>query len=782
MKHKLVTIIFTVLSLSLTGCGEFEPTHQHTFSSDWSYDSTSHWHKATCGHDVIDGKVEHTFGDWVNISEATEIKPGLKRKTCSVCGYYLEEIVPTLAHTHTFSDAWTYNSSYHWHEATCGHDVTTEKIAHTFTDWIIDQEPTSEIEGLKHKSCAVCEYRVEESIPRVVEELPELIKDKTLEDLFNDDSGNDKKLYEITGVVYDWKSPYTNGTQYGNFLIKQNSSDSTYYTIWGSTATSTALVYSQETHSYVFTNPKDFLTNDITKDIALGDSVTMWLSRCDNGTYIQAHGLVISVQKQQTLPDTGTLTLDVYATNDIHGQIETDGNRMSIATLGTYMKQKGQNDNTLLLDQGDSWQGSIYSNYNRGALVNDVMSAAKYDARTIGNHDFDWGVDAIKANTSRAYNDYTIPVLAANVYDYNFSTKSEGNIQQSDIGQKTVTYTLENGLKVGVVGVIGKDQITSITSSYVQNICFKEHISVVKEEATKLRNDGCNIVILSAHTGQESLIDNELYNYVDLVLCGHTHQSETYNENGLQYAQFGAYANAIGHIQMTYDLETKKVSDTSINSISRSQVENTIVSLDSEIASIVNKYNNECRAEAEVVLANNVTNSFSSNSNTSQASNLMCRAIMDRCIEEGFNNVILSYCNQPRKQLPSGTWTYSDIYTSFPFDNTVYIVSVKGSDIINEVKAYNNVCYADGFNYQIDSDQYYQIACLDYLLFHTNSYRYYDYFKSFNGTTTGQLSLNYRLILREWLLDNGYNNGKSLDPYDYSSTLAAYNRSLLTEI
>ena len=778
--NKLLSVLLAIFSLSLTGCDFFEETggHVHTFSTEWSKDGIYHWHRSTCGHDVVGDKAEHTFGEWDIISPASQAGAGLKEKTCTVCGYAIQEIIPALEHQHTFSEEWTYNSNYHWHEATCGHDVTTTKEPHEFSNWVVDVEATTEHDGSQHKNCTVCGYRVDESIPRVVEELPELIKGKTLADLFADDSGNDKKLYEITGVVYDWKSPYTDGTKYGNFLIKQDANNSTYYTIWGCTATTSALTYDQESHSYVFTNPQDFLTNDITKNIEIGDTVTMWLSRCDNGSYREAHGLVISVQKKQTLPDTGTLTVDIYATNDVHGQIESDGNRMSIATLGTFMKTKGQEDNTLLLDQGDSWQGSIYSNYNRGALVNDVMSAAQYDARTVGNHDFDWGVDSLKANTARAYNGYTIPVLAANVYDYNFSTKTEGNTLQTEIGQKTVTYTLENGLKVGIVGIIGKDQITSITSSYVQNICFKEHISVIKEEATRLRNEGCNIVILSAHTGQESLMGNGLENYVDLALCGHTHYYETDSEGDLYYAQFGAYNERVGHIQLTYNLESHSVTGTQISAMNKTSVEGSINGIDSEIAGIVNTYNSECSAEANVVLANNATEF----SQSGEAVNLMCKAIMDRCVSEGYNDVILSYCNTARKKLPSGTWTYADVYTSFPFDNTVYIVNVKGSDILNEVKGYNNVCYSSSFNHQIDPNQYYQIACLDYLLYHTNSNRYYNYFYSFDGTTVGQLSLNYRLILREWLISNGYNNGKLLSSSDYSSYNDSFNRSLLTEI
>ena len=70
------------------------------------------------------------------------------------------------------------------------------------------------------------------------------------------------------------------------------------------------------------------------------------------------------------------LELNVVAFNDFHGAIEEDSSngRMGLAKLGTYLKQQSEEDNTLILSQGDDWQGSIYSNYNRGRLVNDVYS------------------------------------------------------------------------------------------------------------------------------------------------------------------------------------------------------------------------------------------------------------------------------------------------------------------------------------------------------------------------------------------------------------------------
>ena len=130
---------------------------------------------------------------------------------------------------------------------------------------------------------------------------PELIKNQTLADLFNDTHGNYKVCYEVTGVVKKWDSkngtPNTNGTDYGNFYLTTNGEDE--YYIYGATAISNALAWNKIGNKYVFTNPKDFLKNDTTKAIAIGDTVTMKLVRCDytkNGnTTKEACGIVTSV-------------------------------------------------------------------------------------------------------------------------------------------------------------------------------------------------------------------------------------------------------------------------------------------------------------------------------------------------------------------------------------------------------------------------------------------------------------------------------------------------------
>ena len=467
-------------------------------------------------------------------------------------------------------------------------------------------------------------------------------------------------------------------------------------------------------------------------------------------------------------------TIEIYATNDFHGQVMEEGSYMGLSKWATYLKEKGEQKNTLLIDQGDTWQGSIYSNYNHGELITDVMNYIKYDARSVGNHDFDWGVEYLAANTARSYQGYSTPVLAGNVYDYDFDTKTVGANQQSNLGVKSVTYTLDNGLKVGILGGIGQDQITSICSLYTRDICFTNHIEFIKSEATHLRNDEhCDVVIASIHTGQESVKYQGLASYVDLVLCGHTHQEESSNEGLLWYSQNKAYGASIGHITLTYEVAKKDITNTHIERIPANTVKTSISNIDQGVSNLVNTYNSQCEAAASVTLASNVSGNWDS---TEEMANLMCKAIYDEAVKEGHTDVLLSYTNQARKGKYAsdynGQWTYKDLYDSFPFDNVVYIAEVTGREFKYEIKNYNNFYRSSSFtDTSIDDNKTYKIAVIDYVYFHTNSNRSYDYFSQTGGSSEVTLSKNYREILRDWLVDNHYNTGTALKSSSYYNSL-----------
>ena len=457
--------------------------------------------------------------------------------------------------------------------------------------------------------------------------------------------------------------------------------------------------------------------------------------------------------------------IHIYAINDFHGQIsESSGEyKMGAAKLFSYLKDKNDEGNTLLCNQGDLYQGSLESNYNRGHLLNDIMNYTGFDCMTLGNHEFDWGQTYIEMNkdvsyTSQSDTSYKTPFLAANVYDYNINTKTTGINQQSNLGQEYTISTLENGLKVGIIGVIGTDQITSITSQYVDDIVFTDPIEKVKRLSDKLRNeDDVDFVVASIHAGTDVSSSDPTVNqsslteissvsgkkYVDCVLTAHTHYEEYQEVNGVPFIQDACNGKAIGNLEFTVSPDGNVTYD-SHNVYHYSDIKSQ--SVDGNIQDIIDYY-----GEETTPIGNEDLTSFSGTwKYNDHIPNILAESLYKEATNEGYE-VQFALVNKTRAAIYQGDVTYSELFTSVPFDNEIMVIECTGNDLINEVK-YNYVYR--GIGEAVDSSKTYKVAVLDYLATHRNKDRDYDYFPSMveKGTliNSGEPYL-YRSILADYL-------------------------------
>lgn len=440
---------------------------------------------------------------------------------------------------------------------------------------------------------------------------------------------------------------------------------------------------------------------------------------------------------------TTTRTVDFYAINDFHGTVDR------ISTVGGYLKQrKNTNANTVILNSGDMFQGSMESNSNYGKLLTDCMDAAGFDAFTFGNHEFDWGLEKLQSLAA----DSNVPFLGANIYHWNASDKTWGTFAD-ELAREYVVKTLDNGLKIGIIGVIGDSQITSISSNLVQTIGFKDPLPIVKTLSAKLRNEeGCNVVVVSIHSASGSFNGKELSGLVDAVFCAHSHANELGEySNGIPHIQGGSNGRYVSNIQLTVEPDGS-VKVTQHKNIGYSSSWPNLLTIDELVD------NSNAKIEQE---RNQVLTTLDGGLNSSSAiPRLVCRAVAEYALTqpEG-KEIVLAMTNNARANLSSGKVTYSDLYEAIPFDNIVYIAKVKGSDIINQASR-NAIWRVSGD--AIEEDKYYKIAVIDYLLYHQNSNRNYNLFASAFTNDFEPVPLqnanyelyNYRLITRDYLLNN----------------------------
>lgn len=219
------------------------------------------------------------------------------------------------------------------------------------------------------------------------------------------------------------------------------------------------------------------------------------------------------------------LHLTILHTNDVHSRIEPfpmDGSRYQglagVARRSSLIsKIRKEEQQVLLVDSGDMFQGTPYFNMFEGKLELELMSKLGYEAGTFGNHEFDNGLDGLVKHLDKA----NFPFLTAN-YDFK-GTVLEG---------KTREYTIieKGGLRIGLTGV-GINIEGLVDPNNFKGMRYLDPIPVVNRVAKFLKEDKrCDLVIVLSHLGykydDEQVSDIKLAagsSHVDIILGGHTH-------------------------------------------------------------------------------------------------------------------------------------------------------------------------------------------------------------------------------------------------------------------
>lgn len=239
-----------------------------------------------------------------------------------------------------------------------------------------------------------------------------------------------------------------------------------------------------------------------------------------------APNLVFASQKS-ILDRNAAYKLTVLHTNDQHSRIEPfdssysrNPNQGGFARRATLIQQiRSQEKNVLLLDAGDIFQGTPYFNFYGGELEFKLMSMMGYDAATMGNHDFDNGLEGFL----KALPNAKFPFITSN-YDFS-NTILDGKTEKYKIFKK-------DGIKVGLFGV-GIELDGLVGKKQFQETKYLNPVEIAQHYADFLRKEkGCDLVICLSHIGYDyrddadKISDKKLAaqtDNIDLILGGHTH-------------------------------------------------------------------------------------------------------------------------------------------------------------------------------------------------------------------------------------------------------------------
>ena len=214
-----------------------------------------------------------------------------------------------------------------------------------------------------------------------------------------------------------------------------------------------------------------------------------------------------------------TKKIIILQTSDVHSRIEPmtqEGDRNygqgGFVRRATFLQQfRKENPDVLLFDCGDISQGTPYYNMFKGEVEVNLMNEMGYDAMTIGNHEFDFGLD----NMARIFKMADFPVVCAN---YNLDATVLKDIV------KPYVVLEKYGLRIGVFG-LGTQPEGMIQANKCEGVVYEDPIRVSNEIATLLKEEeGCDLVVCLSHLGIQ--MDEHLVagtHNIDVILGGHSH-------------------------------------------------------------------------------------------------------------------------------------------------------------------------------------------------------------------------------------------------------------------
>ena len=268
--------------------------------------------------------------------------------------------------------------------------------------------------------------------------------------------------------------------------------------------------------------------------------------------------------------ETSQKHITILHTNDTHSQIEPFtvdhhkySNKGGVARRASLIEKiRKQNPNTLLLDAGDIFQGTPYFNYFGGEIEFKLMSLLKYDAATLGNHDFDNSIEGFYKQLPNAKFDF----VCAN-YDFKNTVL--------DTQVKPYKIFFKEGIKIGVFG-LGIELQGLVSPSLYKETKYLNPIEITQDISKELKEDqNCDLIICLSHLGYryrnpQRISDVKLATAtknIDLIIGGHTHTflpeptlAKNLDDKKVLINQVGAYGVNLGRVDFYFDEKNQKTS------------------------------------------------------------------------------------------------------------------------------------------------------------------------------------------------------------------------------
>lgn len=415
-----------------------------------------------------------------------------------------------------------------------------------------------------------------------------------------------------------------------------------------------------------------------------------------NLSYIDLVGMLKTFTSIQWAEKKEDLNLTILYTNDVHTYINKS---LSYATISAIKKEyEDTGENVLLVDAGDHIQGTAYGSLDSGKTIIDLMNAADYDLATLGNHEFDYGMN----RTMEVIEEADFPYVSCNFYSLERKENVLDSYEMFDI----------DGNKVAFVGITTPESFTKSTPAYFMNEDRTEYIydilggedgqllyDTVQTAIDEAHAEGADYVIALGHLGidpsskpwtSEEVIANTTG--LDAFIDGHSHSTipmkEVEDEEGnpVVLTQTGYYFSGIGKMtingsDITAELitEYEGEGDAAVEAIQNQWIENVDTQLGRKIAfSEINFTVNNPEDPSDRIIREMETNLGDLNADAYY--------YYFNEVEELGCDVAFMNGGGIRANVDAGDWTYKTCKTVNPFGNVICLVEVSGQQILDALE------------------------------------------------------------------------------------------------
>ncbi|SFP08378.1 bifunctional metallophosphatase/5'-nucleotidase [Tranquillimonas alkanivorans] len=386
-------------------------------------------------------------------------------------------------------------------------------------------------------------------------------------------------------------------------------------------------------------------------------------------------------------------SLTILHTNDFHARFEPISKYDSTcaaedndagecfggsARLVTAIEEaKANNDNWILVDGGDQFQGTLFYTYYKGEAAAEMMNKMGYDAMTVGNHEFDDGPEVLRGFVDAV----EFPILMSNA-DISGEPLLKDAIQKSTIVEK-------DGERIGLIGLTPQD--TDELASPGPNVIFTDPSEAVQGEVDKLTEQGVNKIIVLSHSGYG--VDQHVAantTGVDVIVGGHTNTLLSNEQEGAAgpyptmidntaIVQAYAYGKFLGELDVTFDDEGNIISAEGEPQLLDAAVVEDPDTVDriSELAQPLDEIRNQVVAESAAAIEGDRS---VCRAQECEMGNLVADAMLDRVADQGID-VAIANSGGLRASIDAGEVTMGEVLTVLPFQNTLSTFQITGATL-----------------------------------------------------------------------------------------------------